>query len=380
MTTAAAPDVTFPRAFRAASFVGFLLLGAVVSLYGPAVPLFREQYGVSTSLAGMALPVNAAASVVGVIGWGALDRSGHVRTALLLGALSTGSGAATVALAPTFPVVLAGVVLVGLGFGIVDTGINAIFARDRSAGATRRMNMLHAMFGFGAVSFPLLLSFTSLTVAFLTAAMLMLAALPGLRHGFDPGVAEPEDDSPAARRSARFVLIGFLSIFALYIGIELGIGNWMAAHLTDEGWSAAAAARWTSGYFATFTLGRLLVARVAERVHPARIVISALGLGALFASAANLSAITPYAYLLAGLAIAPVFPTTMVWLSQRLPEQRHGPAAAMLAGSSGATVFPAAVGVLVGVTSTSVVPTAVAATGLAAMFAAIKVRRSARSG
>lgn len=380
MTTLTAPrtEVTFTRGFRTASFLGFLLLGGVLALYGPAVPLFRERFGISTSLAGMPLAVNSVAALVGVIGWGMLDRAGRVKPALFGGAISTGGGAALVALAPSFTLVLVGVLFIGLGFGVFDTGINALFARDHSDGSARRMNALHAMFGIGAVGFPLLLSVTDVRVAFLVVAGLVVVALPGMRGAVDPGVADAEDDSPAARRSARLVLLGFLAIFALYIGTELGVGNWMAAHLTDQGWSAAAAARWTAAYFLAFTIGRLLVARFAEQVHPARIVIGSLTLGAVVAAAANITSITPYAYVLVGLAIAPVFPTTMVWLSRRLPEQRHGPAGAMLAGSVGAAILPAAVGGLVGVGGTAVVPTAVAVIALLALGAAINVRRSAR--
>lgn len=357
--------------------MGFVLLGGAVALYGPAVPLFVEAYGLATAVAGLALPVHSAAAVVGVLGWGALDRKGHVRRALAVGAATTASGALAVAFAPTFAIVLVGVAGIGAGFGITNTGMNALFARDRTIGAAARMNALHSMFGLGAVIAPLVLSVAGLRVTFVLLAALMLTILPAMRRAFDPGVEPPEDDSPEARRAAKIVMFGFLALFALYIGTELGVANWMAAHLTDQGWTAAAAARWTSAYFLAFTIGRLLVARFAARVEPARLVIGSLILGAGTVALANIVSITPYAYVLVGLVVAPVFPTAMVWLTRRLPEARHGPAGAMLAGSAGAAVLPTLIATLVGARGTAAVPTAVAVLALVATAIAVWLRRTA---
>lgn len=364
------------RPFRAASFLGFVLLGGAVALYGPAVPLFAAEHGIATAVAGLALPVHSVAAVLGVLGWGALDRKGHVRRALAAGAGTTATGALAVAFAPTFAVVLAGVAGIGAGFGITNTGMNALFARDRTVGAAARMNALHSMFGIGAVITPLVLSVAGLRVTFVLVALLMLTILPVMRQAVDPGVAEPEDPSPEARRAARVVMLGFLALFGLYIGTELGVANWMAAHLTDQGWSVAAAARWTSAYFLAFTIGRLLAARFATGVDPARLVIAALVLGAGTVALANVVAITPYAYVAVGLVVAPVFPTAMVWLTRRLPEARHGPAGAMLAGSAGAAVLPTLIATLVGARGTAVVPTTVAVLALVATAIALWLRRT----
>ncbi len=376
MTVATEPSAP-SRPLRAAGFTGFVLLGAALALYGPAVPLFREQYGVSTSVAGMALPVQSVTAIVGVLIWGALDRSGRIRGGLMAGALAGALGALAIAFAPTFAVVLLGVAGIGIGFGILDTGLNALFARDRTDGAGSRMNALHGVFGIGAVGSPLLLSVGGLTTTYVVVGLAMFAIIPAVRSAIDPGVLEADDTSAAARRTAKLVFAGFLALFALYIGVELGVANWMAAHLSDQGWSNAAAARWTSAYFLAFTIGRFVIARFGAHIHPARVVITSLALGGVLVLFAAVATLTPWAYVAVGLVIAPVFPTGMIWIARRLPENRHGPAGAMLAGSVGATILPGAVGLAVAASGTSIVPFAVAITAAAAVGVAVWVRRTA---
>jgi MFS transporter, FHS family, glucose/mannose:H+ symporter len=69
----------------AASCAGFVLIGALQALYGPAVPALREDYGLSPSGAGMALSMHFVGGVAGVLAMSAVParlgnryRSGRV--------------------------------------------------------------------------------------------------------------------------------------------------------------------------------------------------------------------------------------------------------------------------------------------------------------
>jgi MFS family permease len=56
----------------AASCAGFVLIGALQALYGPAVPALREDYGLSPSGAGMALSMHFVGGVAGVLAMSAV--------------------------------------------------------------------------------------------------------------------------------------------------------------------------------------------------------------------------------------------------------------------------------------------------------------------
>ena len=45
----------FSTAAVVASCVGFVLIGVLQALYGPAIPAFREEFGLSPSAAGLGL-------------------------------------------------------------------------------------------------------------------------------------------------------------------------------------------------------------------------------------------------------------------------------------------------------------------------------------
>lgn len=92
----------FSPAAVVASCVGFVLIGALQALYGPAIPAFRDEFGLSPSAAGLGLSAHFVGGVAGVLLFDRLyGRMGNRRilgTSYLLMAL----GAAGFALAPNW--------------------------------------------------------------------------------------------------------------------------------------------------------------------------------------------------------------------------------------------------------------------------------------
>src|SRR4029079_19760628 len=62
-----APTPVFSPAAVVASCVGFVLIGALQALYGPAIPAFREEFGLSPSAAGLGLSAHFVGGVAGVL-------------------------------------------------------------------------------------------------------------------------------------------------------------------------------------------------------------------------------------------------------------------------------------------------------------------------
>jgi fucose permease len=105
------------------------------------------------------------------------------------------------------------------------------------------------------------------------------------------------------------------TVGVLYVGAETGVGGWMPSHLEQLGYSAAAAATLTSGFWCALAVGRLLVAPVATRAPARAIVMAAIAAASLMLLLAMVTPLAPVGYLLAGLAFAPVFPTGLIWLA-----------------------------------------------------------------
>ena len=127
------------------------------ALYGPAIPAFREEFGLSPSAAGLGLSAHFVGGVAGVL---LFDRLyGRLGNRQILGAsyLLMALGAAGFALAPNWPVALAAALLAGLGFGGIDYGLNQLFAVGFGHRSTAMLNILNAHFGIGAILGPALI-------------------------------------------------------------------------------------------------------------------------------------------------------------------------------------------------------------------------------
>jgi fucose permease len=103
-----------------------------------------------------------------------------------------------------------------------------------------------------------------------------------------------------------------------------------------------------SGYWLTFTVGRLLAVPISMRIRPGTLVTGAITLALIAAIAATVDPLAPAAYLVAGLAMGPVFPGGLSWLRRRYPE-RAGEVGSIIiaAGGIGGMVIPPMIGFIV---------------------------------
>jgi fucose permease len=140
----------------------------------------------------------------------------------------------------------------------------------------------------------------------------------------------------------------FVVAFVFYVGIETGVGGWMPSHLESVGLRSLEAASITSGFWLAVAIGRLLATLIPDSVPPPVIVIS----GSAIASVALLVALSgraaPFAYIVTGLAIAPIFPTALAWLAKLRPGDSRATSWMFPATMVGGGVIPPAIGIAIG--------------------------------
>jgi FHS family glucose/mannose:H+ symporter-like MFS transporter len=357
--------------------VGVLALGTaaglLLSLYGPAIPELRSRYGIGEGASALVLSAHFLGAMAGIAWWG-LERRLRSRTWLATGTGLLAAGAAAIAFAPAWPVVLAGAVGLGVGFGVIVVEINVLLSEGFEERAAAMLNLLGATFGAGAVAGPLILAATGgYRVPFCAGALLAAGAVALARDL--PRTGPPPD---AVRPPTRVGLVaGFVAVVALYVGTESGIGGWEATSLLAGGTGAAAAASWTSGYWAALTVGRLLAIPLALRVAPAALAAGSLVAAAGGLGLAHVPGAAPAAYTLAGLALGPVFPTVLAWLAVVAPRSRTSTAMVFSAGQLGGIVLPVLIGRLVDVGSPAVIPSAVLGVALCCLGAILLLHRPA---
>ncbi|KAK1185932.1 MFS transporter [Streptomyces sp. NBS 14/10] len=377
----------FSRAAVVASCVGFILIGALQALYGPSIPAFRDEFGLSPSTAGLGLSAHFVGGVAGVLVFdrlfGHADPASRIGNRKLLGGsyLLMAVGAAGFALAPTWPAALAMALVAGLGFGGIDYGLNQLFAVGFGHRSTAMLNILNAHFGIGAILGPALIGlvgaehYTAVFLGFAALTLPLLLCLAGVRDEAPPRTGEAaeadddadvDDDADARRARARSrslatVLGAFVLLYVLHVGIEAGVGGWEPTHLETVGYGATAAASATSVYWLMMTVGRFLVAPLALR-WPARsiIVVSCAGMTACLLLAA-VPALAPYAYAGVGLFIAPIFPTGLPWLNDAAPRARRAGALVIAASMVGGVAAGPALGKAIELSGIRSVPLILAA-------------------
>ncbi|MFD4909635.1 MFS transporter [Kitasatospora purpeofusca] len=341
--TAVRPDRSFSTPAVVASCIGFVLIGALQSLYGPALPALRQEYGLSPSGAGLALSAHFVGGVAGVLGF---DRAfGRIGNRALLGVSYAlmALGSVAFAFSPSWPLALLGALVTGFGFGGIDYGLNQLFATGFGRRSPAMLNILNAHFGIGAIAGPALIGlfgadrYPAVFTGFAVMAALLLIPLGGVRDRHPGGLPADTAAHPAdqrARRTAALLTV-FVVLYVLHVGVEAAVGGWEPTHLEAVGHSATLAASATSVYWLMLTLGRFLVAPLTLRWSEPAIIAVSCGGTALCLLAAVQPGLAPYAYAGVGLFIAPIFPTGLPWLRRAVPAARRAGALVIAASMVG---------------------------------------------
>ncbi len=223
----------------------------------------------------------------------------------------------------------------GFGGGILVTAANALASDIDDQRRASMLNFLNLFFGLGGFATPFiagnLLGGNAVTLCYLTAGLTVaalavnaLAPIPGPsgERGFKLAEAGVLIGSPA---------LGLLSIFLfLYVAAEVGIWNWLVKYLISRGIDQQSAFNTLSfGFALGLLLGRVVVSRILVKVPAITVTLASSVLMVattyvmLQTSSPGMAAIAVFC---AGLAMAPVFPTTLAIVADTF---RRGTATAM---------------------------------------------------
>ena len=356
------------------AYLSVALPGSTLGLLWPSMRLSLDQ---PVGALGILLVSGITASVIASALTGRLrvPAGPLVAVATLLIALAL----AAESLAPSMWMMTVGTALFGLGFGALDTALNAHAARHFGA---RDINWMHASYGLGATLGPLLVT------ALLSAGRswrqaygvmaLVLAALGGVLVLARRGWQAPAD-APAPRPESPPVppasVAGALAFTAVETGIEAGAGIWGYLFLTaGRGLPPAAAGLAVSAYWAMMCAGRVVLGPVAERLGPARVLAAAVAgvpLGAALMAVPGPGALAVAGLMLLGLAAAPVFPLfTLTTGTTRMVSLQ------VAASAVGGAALPAGLGLLIGAAGPLILAPALLAPGLAMAGLYAVIRRA----
>jgi fucose permease len=351
------------------SFLTLLVLGLLVSSIGPLLPALRESFDVGPAAAGVLLASVPTGGLFGVLLSMTFARRYDTRLLLTVACGALALGQLGTALAPTWPLLLASGVVTGMGYGGVTSFVNGMVAAVYGARSTVLLNLLNGIFGVGAVLGPLCVGLVSSRVVYVGYAVLIAVApllFTSLAAGTPNSPAHHVARADGGGHAGRLAL--FALLFACYVAVEVATGGWITSHLRAVSFSAESAVRATSLFYAGLAAGRLVAAPVGLRVGPGPMLFTcAVGASAALALAWA-APLGGFAYALAGMAMGPIFPTGLAWVSVDQPSARHALPTMLIAGNLGGLLLPPLVGVLVGAVGAAAAPLPLA--GAAAVCAA----------
>ncbi len=313
-----------------AAVLAIFVYGIIAAMLGTILPDLSKRFGLTPKQNGNIAMLQAVGLMAGGLFVGPLMDTEGKKVGLLLGL-----GLIVVALlglraATGYTVVAAFMFVLGIGGGAIVTGANTLppFIKlgDLTTGGV--FNLLNLFFGLGGLVTPLIAArlFRNQTGRLLVFAG-VLGAIAFVASAIAPmPVATGQvafQVSMVTDLLAKPSLLALGLMLFLYVACEVGVWNWLVRHLIAQGVSEGKALTILSlGFALGLLLGRVVVSQVLKGISPEQVLV---GAGVLMAATTFImlqsksDSVAWVTVLLAGIAMAPVFPTTLAVVNTRFP-------------------------------------------------------------
>ena len=342
----------------ALAFYAFVSIGIAEGGLGVLLPSILETYHLTPATVTVLFISQVTGYAIAAATSSLLSSYLGLARSLLLASISLTSALSIYAFTTHWWVMVAAGLLLGLGAGLIDAGINTFIANDQRN--ANLLGMLHAFYGVGALLGPILattllaLGFYWQHIYFVVAAivsMTIIGMLWAVLHRYPPMMLKLATNiNPKAnlRRALKTPIVLVSSLLLLiYVGTEVSIGNWAyTVQHVSRGIPAWIAGYSIAGYWLGLTLGRLAMGQLVKHLGATRTIDVSL---ALLLIGLLMWGWLPNQWLslpVMGLGLAAIFPA-MIWLTpQRVAAPIVPAAIGFLAsvGSLGSASIPTIVG------------------------------------
>ena len=363
------------------AYIAFVGLGLPVSLIGVAWPTLRRELALPLDALGLLLVSSTIGYLISSFIIARLISRYGIGSLLVFSSLLSAAAFTGYAIAPSWSVIILMGGLSGFGSGVIDAGLNTYLAAEYDEG---QMQWLHASFGLGATLSPLIMTaslalFASWRPAYIFLGILMAIMAtsfyitrPAWKRPKKPStdVSDSEDaerglmDYNTSLWETLLRIVTWVSIlmFLLYTGAEFTLGNWTYTLFTEgRGVSPQLAGLWAGGFWATFTIGRVVAGLYAHRIRLDIMMYGALVLalvGAILFWWNPVALVGVGGVLIVGFAMAPIFPGLVSSTSQRVGQRHAGNTIGIQisAAGLGGALLPALAGILAARISLETIP------------------------
>ena len=310
------------------TIVAIFVYGMLSAMLGTILPDLSDRFRLSPRENGTIAFAQAIGLIIASLGVGPLLDNEGKKLGLMIGLALIATALFALPRASGFRSILFLLFLLGVGGGIVVTGANALVSDVGEAHRATALNMVNLFFGLGGLATPFIAANLfgrnwvrlCYTIAALTVVSLAIEASTKMPEPTRTGGFVLADAAPVLGRPLLFLLGLFLF---LYVSCEVGIWNWLPRHLIAQGIPESRALNILSlGFALGLLIGRVGVSPIFIRV-PAITVLLCASVVMAISTFLMLRLSNPLTaailVFLAGLSMAPVFPTTLAIVGDNFP-------------------------------------------------------------
>jgi fucose permease len=308
--------------------LAIFVYGMIAATLGTILPNLSERFSLTPRQNGNIAFAQALGLILASLAVGPLLDAEGKKVGLVLGLTLIVTALAALPRSSGYRTLMLLMFLMGVGGGILITGANAL-ASDVSGGHRGSvLNLVNLFFGLGGFITPFVaanlfgknwvrLCYSIAGFALLTLAFEIATRMPG------PTGMHASSFAGAGHLLAQPALLLLGLFLFLYVSCEVGVWNWLPQHLITQGIPESRALNVLSVGFALGLLfGRVLVSRILIHV-PALTVLFFASVAMAATTYLMLRTKRPGAALalvaLAGIAMAPVFPTVLAVVGDTFP-------------------------------------------------------------
>jgi len=311
-----------------AAVLAIFVYGMIAAMLGTILPDISKRFSLTPKQNGTIAMTQAVGLMIGSLFVGPLIDTQGKKIGLVLGLALIAIALFGLRAAKGYGPVAAMMLVLGIGGGVVVTGANALAADIKVEWLSMAgvYNLLNLFFGLGGLVTPLVAARlfennSARLLVFAGSLTLITLGVNGAAPMPPPAGAMTFQVSAVGSLLSNPGLLLLALLLFLYVACEVGVWNWLARHLIAQGVAESKALTILSlGFALGLLVGRVAVSRVLSGVSPEQVLVAAAALMTLTtlimlqSKSASLAWVTVF---LAGIAMAPVFPTTLAVVNAR---------------------------------------------------------------
>lgn len=311
-----------------AAILAIFVYGMIAAMLGTILPELSDRFHLTPAQNGAIAFAQAVGLMIASVGVGPLLDTEGDKIGLILGLAFIVLALFALPRSPGFRSIVFLLFLLGVGGGIVVTGANALVSGVSTAHRATALNLVNLFFGLGGLATPLLSANLlqrnwvrlCYTVASLTVVALAVQAIAPMPAPAGASGFLFTQVGPILGRPLLFLLGFFLF---LYVSCEVGVWNWLPRHLIAQGISESRALNILSlGFALGLLLGRVGAGYVLVHIQAIQVTLAAsvaMAITTFFMLRTSKPAVAAALVFLAGLSMAPVFPTVLAIAGAAFP-------------------------------------------------------------